>query len=54
MLATLIILVVGLINFALNGPFYQKHSNNMMRARVIGQAVALLIFALIMGLAGME
>jgi hypothetical protein len=54
MLATLIILVVGLINFARNGPFYQKHSNNLMRARVIGQAVALLIFALIMGLAGME
>lgn len=54
MLATLIILVVGLINFARNGTFYQKHSNNLMRARVIGQAVALLIFALIMGSAGME
>ncbi len=54
MFATLIILVVGLINFARNGPFYQKHSNNLMRARVIGQAIALLIFALIMGLAGME
>lgn len=52
MVATLIILVVGLVNFARNGPFYQKHSNNMMRARVIGQGVALLIFAAIMLLAG--
>ena len=52
MFATLIILVVGLVNFAKNGPFYQKHSNNMMRARIIGQAVALIIFAIIMGLAG--
>lgn len=52
MFATLVILVVGLVNFARNGPFYQKHSNNLMRARVIGQGVALAIFALIMLLAG--
>lgn len=52
MFATLVILVVGLVNFALNGQFYQKHSNNLMRARVIGQGVALLIFAAIMFLAG--
>lgn len=52
MFATLIILVVGLVNFARNGAFYQKHSNNLMRARVIGQGAALLIFALIMLLAG--
>ncbi len=52
MFATLIILVVGLVNFARNGEFYQKHSNNLMRARVIGQGVALLIFAAIMFLAG--
>lgn len=52
MFATLIILVVGLVNFARNGAFYQKHSNNLMRARVVGQAAALVIFALIMLLAG--
>ena len=52
MFATLVILVVGLVNFARNGEFYQKHSNNLMRARVIGQGVALLIFAAIMFLAG--
>ena len=52
MFATLVILVVGLVNFARNGAFYQKHSNNLMRARVVGQGVALLIFAAIMFLAG--
>jgi len=52
MVATLVILVVGLVNFARTGPFYQKHSNKLMRARVIGQGVALLIFAAIMLLAG--
>lgn len=51
MFATLAILVVGLIGFARNGPFYKKHANNLMRARVIGQGVALILFALIMWLA---
>ncbi|MBO6519328.1 MAG: HIG1 domain-containing protein [Rhodospirillales bacterium] len=51
MFATLVILVVGLVGFARNGPFYKKHANNLMRARVIGQGVALIIFALIMFLA---
>lgn len=51
MLATLAILVIGLIGFARNGPFYKKHANNLMRARVIGQAAALIIFAIIMALA---
>jgi hypothetical protein len=50
MFATLAILVVGLIGFARNGPFYKKHANNLMRARVIGQGVALILFALIIGI----
>ena len=52
MVATLIILVVGLIGFARNGPFYQKHSNNLMRLRILGQGLALAIFALIMFMFG--
>ena len=52
MLATLLILVVGLVGFARNGPFYKKHANNLMRARVIGQGIALIIFAIIITLAG--
>ena len=50
--ATLLILVVGLVGFARNGPFYKKHANNLMRARVIGQGIALIIFAIIITLAG--
>ena len=52
MFATLAILVVGLIGFARNDAFYKKNSNNLMRARVIGQGIALILFALIMLLAG--
>lgn len=52
MFATLAILVVGLVGFARNGEFYKKNSNNLMRARVIAQGIALIIFALIMLLAG--
>lgn len=52
MLATLVVLVVGLVGFARNGPFYQKHSNNLMRLRILGQGLALVIFALIMFLVG--
>ena len=51
MFATLIILVVGLVGFARNGPFYKKHANNLMRARVIGQGLALIIFGIILALA---
>lgn len=51
MFATLAILVVGIIGFAFNGKFYKKHANNLMRARVIGQGIALAIFALIVWLA---
>lgn len=52
MIATLGILVVGLIGFARNGPFYKKNANKLMRARVIGQGIALLLFALIMLMMG--
>lgn len=52
MIATLGILVVGLIGFARNGEFYKKNANKLMRARVIGQGIALLLFALIMFMMG--
>ena len=48
MIGTVAVLVVGLVGFARGGAFYQKHANNLMRARVIGQAIALLIFAILM------
>lgn len=51
MFATLVVLVVGIVSFAVHGQFYVKNANKLMRARVILQGVALLIFALIMWLA---
>ena len=47
MLATLIVLVVGIVSFGVHGRFYQKHSNNLMRARVLLQGVALLFLGII-------
>lgn len=44
--ATLAVLVVGVISFAVHGKFYQKNANKLMRWRVILQGVALAIFAL--------
>ncbi len=51
MVATLAVLVVGIVSFAVHGQFYIKNANKLMRARVILQGIALLIFAVIMWLA---
>ena len=51
MLATLAVLVVGVVSFAVHGQFYVKNANKLMRARVVLQGVALLVFAVIMWLA---
>jgi len=50
MLATLVVLVVGVVSFAVHGRFYIKNANKLMRARVILQGIALVIFGLIMWL----
>ncbi len=47
MFATLAVLVVGVVSFAVHGRFYVKNANKLMRARVILQAIALAVFALI-------
>lgn len=44
MIATVIVLFIGLISFASNSKFNAKHGNRLMRARVILQAVAIAIF----------
>ncbi len=51
MFATLVVLVVGVVSFAVNGKFYQKNSNKLMRLRVLFQGIALAIFGLITWLA---
>jgi ABC-type dipeptide/oligopeptide/nickel transport system permease subunit len=45
-LATLLVLVIGIISFAVHGPFYQKHGNNLMRLRVLFQGIAVATLAL--------
>ena len=48
MLATLGMLLVGLFSMARGGEFNRRNSNKLMRWRIICQAVALAIFALLM------
>jgi len=47
MFATLVVLVGGVVSFGVHGHFYQRHSNNLMRLRVVLQGIAVAIFALI-------
>lgn len=51
MVATLAVLVVGVVSFAVYGKFYVRNANKLMRARVILQGLALAVFALITWLA---
>ncbi len=51
MMATLAVLVTGIVSFAVHGRFYVKNANKLMRARVVLQGIALLIFGVIMWLA---
>ena len=48
MAATLGVLFVGLFSMARGGEFNRRNSNKLMRLRIICQAAALAIFALLM------
>lgn len=48
MFATLIVVVIGVVSFAVHGKFYKRNSNKLMRMRVLFQAIALLLFAILM------
>lgn len=50
MFATLAVLVVGVVSFAVHGKFYVKNANKLMRARVILQGLALLVLGVIVWL----
>jgi len=52
--ATLVVLIIGIISFAMNGPFYQKHANHLMRLRVLFQGLAVLLLGLSVWLMGNE
>jgi len=52
MVATVGVLFVGLFSMARGGEFNQRNSNKLMRARIVCQAVALALFALLMLIMG--
>ena len=52
MLATLGVLFFGIFTMARGGDFNRTHSNRIMRARIVLQGLALLLFAVIMVIAG--
>lgn len=45
MAATLLVLIIGVVSFAVHGDFYKRHANHLMRARVVFQGIAVVIFA---------
>ena len=47
MLATLVVLVAGVVSFGVSGDFYRRHANNLMRLRVVTQGLAVVVLALI-------
>ena len=52
MLATLGVLLAGVIGMATGGDFNRRYANKLMRARVLFQAIAVLLFAILLLLIG--
>lgn len=52
LVATFGVLVFGLVAMARGGEFNQRYGNKLMRARVLLQGLALLLFAILMVLLG--
>ena len=51
MAATLSVVVIGVVAMAINGKLNKNHSNKLMRLRVLFQAIAVLVFVIIIWLA---
>ena len=51
MAATLAVVIIGVIAMAVNGKLNKNHSNKLMRLRVLFQAIAVLVFVIIIWLA---
>tara|TARA_R110000772_G_scaffold49123_11_gene113131 strand:+ start:15886 stop:16083 length:198 start_codon:yes stop_codon:yes gene_type:complete len=49
---TLLVLFVGIGAFAVGGKFNAKYANKLMRARVLMQGIAIILFAVLMLLSG--
>lgn len=50
MAGALIVVAIGVVAMAVNGKLNKNHSNKLMRLRVLFQAVAVIIFVLIVWL----
>jgi NADH:ubiquinone oxidoreductase subunit 6 (subunit J) len=50
MVGALVVVVIGVIAMASNGTLNKKHGNKLMRLRVLFQAVAVIIFVIIVWL----
>lgn len=50
--AVLAILMVGIGGFAKGGDFNRKHANRIMRYRIIGQAIAVMLILLFVYITG--
>jgi len=48
MLITLVVLFTGLFSMARGGEFNRKYGNKLMRYRILGQGIALLLFVIAM------
>ncbi len=51
-LITLVVLMTGIGGFAKGGEFNRKHSNRLMRWRIIAQAVAVALILLLIAIRG--
>lgn len=51
-LAVMIILMIGLGAFTMGGEFNKKYANKLMRYRIIGQAVAIILILIFVALRG--
>ena len=48
MFFTLVVLIIGVVSFAVNGDFYKRYANKLMRLRVLCQGLALAFFAILL------
>ena len=51
-LAVMIILMIGLGAFTTGGEFNRKYANKLMRYRIIGQAIAIILILIFVALRG--
>ena len=50
MLGALAVVVIGVIAMAVNGKLNKNHSNKLMRLRILFQAIAVIIFVIVVWL----